>query len=951
MHTLGDNNEEFSDSTKRNERTMNYLYKLLFFSFIFMGVVIETNAKSIKSIETGYTITLVRASVISGQKHIVANSYEGTILLYAYDGKKKWENKLSGFTNHDVWCGDLNNDGNDEILTANADGYLYCLDRKGKLKWKFRSGETPLISVTVLNGKKGKFIATGGMDKNVYYLSIEGEKLETISAYDYSVQKGWGKNGKRYPKEHVHTTNFLRKAQYGNEEILIHAGAINQNSTSGALYFFRANETKPFKSLILKSKSPIGDLKVEDIDGDGYDEIYMGSSGMIKNSFVQKVDLKDFSKTIFHFKDNKKTRKSGNGYRVPQTVSIGEGKEKKLLTLFGERVLLYDTSLTGEEVEVIVGHYSFNDFWKEEHSLLLASAQSGGSCIHILQLNDQSWKKDFANLVPEGKIQKILDNTAEFRKAIQSFEPSKWDGKGEDVYFLTEKVNEGNAQVIRKIKQTDASPYFFNSKHLPHVENWDRSDFGNDFYEKRRDQRKKYTKTQQQMLDQILPLYNDAKGIAYWGGHGNDPMMISLDTEKKIIDAGGKEKKTVMIFPELEHYTPDFEYTLNHFLYPLAEYSQGRNANIYVRTKHTFWQGIIYLKMWDKLLSGEYADVFVPSMEETTDKMMDLSVAGKLGIWTSGATNSWGIRGARDNASYFRLRQHSHQMLPNHFLRNLVYAIASGAQYVNNYAVDQEYISLLYEMIEKGVLYVPKKSQLVSINPVHLSMKEPDKDYLDEGNNLKWTTFYDEEYEKANPKVFSRMNGTWPAAPVKSYDFSTYASGNKERRIDFMPKYHNGVVLITPVQEGKFADKNAPRGKLEEHLHPMYKGQLQEFITDGKSYLSSDGKKTYSADSEYYKQIENAIKEGVKSLPVRIESGEVAWVAVQTSASHIRLTLIDNGYINPDDRIAKVILQKEVKEIKDIVTNQTLKSNGKTLEVNVPCGLFRFIDITLEEEL
>ncbi|WP_172665849.1 PQQ-binding-like beta-propeller repeat protein [Flammeovirga sp. OC4] len=932
---------------------MNYLYKRLLFSSLLMCLIFPSNAGSITSIETGYTITLVRTAVIKSKTHIVANSYEGTVMLYTFEGKQKWKNKLSGFANHDVWCGDLNNDGNDEILAANADGYLYCLDEKGKLKWKFRSGETPLISVTVVDGTSGRFIATGGMDKNVYYLSTKGEKLKTISAYDYSIQKGWGNNGKRYPQEKVHTTNFLRKAQFGNEEILIHAGAINQNSTSGALYFFKANEVTPFKSIILKSKSPIGDLKVEDVDGDGYDEIYMGSSGMIKNSFVQKVDLKDFSKRIFHFKNNKLTRKSKNGYRVPQTVSIGEGKEKKMLSLFGERLLLYGTDFTGEEVEMVVGHYSFNDFWKDPQTnqLLLASAQSGGSCIHIIQLDHKSWKKDFANLVPKGKIRKILDNTANFRNAIQTFESSKWDGKGEDVYFLTEKVNDGNEEVIQRIKQTEASPYFFNSKHLPHVENWDRSGFGNDFYEKRRDRRKKYTKTQEQMLNDILPLYKGAKGIAYWGGHGNDPMMISLATEKKIIDAGGKQKKTVMIFPELEHYTSDFEYTLQHFLYPLAEYSQGKNANIYVRTKHTFWQGIVYLKMWDKLLSGEYADVFVPSMEETTDKMMDLSVAGKLGIWASGATDSWGIRGARDNASYFRLRQHSHQMLPNHFLRNLVYAMASGAQYVNNYAVDQQYLSLLYEMIEKGVLYVPKKSQLVSINPVHLSMKEPDKDYLDEGNNLKWTTFYDEEYEKANPKVFSRMNGTWPAAPVKSYDFSTYASGNKERRLDFMPKYHNGIVLITPVQEGVFADKSAPRGNLEDHLHPMYKGLLKEYITDGKNYLSSDGSSVYPANSDYYKEIEKSIQEGAKSLPIRIKSGEVAWVAVQTSPGHIRLTLIDNGYLNPDDRVAKVILQREVKEIKDIVSNQTLKAHGDVLEVTIPCGLFRFIDISLEKEL
>ena len=31
-------------------------------------------------------------------------------------------------------------------------------------------------------------------------------------------------------------------------------------------------------------------------------------------------------------------------------------------------------------------------------------------------------------------------------------------------------------------------------------------------------------------------------------------------------------------------------------------------------------------------MSGEYADVFVPSMEETTDKTMELSLAGRMGM-------------------------------------------------------------------------------------------------------------------------------------------------------------------------------------------------------------------------------------------------------------------------------------------------------------------------------
>ena len=43
-----------------------------------------------------------------------------------------------------------------------------------------------------------------------------------------------------------------------------------------------------------------------------------------------------------------------------------------------------------------------------------------------------------------------------------------------------------------------------------------------------------------------------------------------------------------------------------------------------------------------------------------------LSLAARMGLWTSGVVDDWGARCARDNASFDRLRQHSHQMLPNH---------------------------------------------------------------------------------------------------------------------------------------------------------------------------------------------------------------------------------------------------------------------------------------------
>ena len=345
------------------------------------------------------------------------------------------------------------------------------------------------------------------------------------------------------------------------------------------------------------------------------------------------------------------------------------------------------------------------------------------------------------------------------------------------------------------------------------------------------------------------------------------------------------------------------------------------------------------------------ADVFVPAMEETTDKSMELSLAARMGIWASGATNAWGARCARDNASFDRLRQHSHQMLPNHFLRTMIYSISSGAQYINNFPVDQDYMSLLWELIAKGALYVPKRSEIVSFSPVHLSMTKPHEHYINEGSNVKWLTFYEEESEQRNPMVFSRLNGTWPGAPVTEWDFSRYAAGVKERRLNFLPPYENGLVLITPPQHGIFADHDAPRGALIDHLHPIYRDIMKEFITDGRRYLSTDGKETFSADN-YYRTVESEIENAARRLPLTV-SGSVAWVAAQSSPTHLRLTLIDSGYINPKPRTATVHFHTvEPIRMLDLLSDTTFDtSNPSSVKIDMPCGLFRFIDIELNRPL
>ncbi|TWT81557.1 Lambda-carrageenase precursor [Planctomycetes bacterium CA13] len=79
---------------------------------------------AIRSYDTGHTIIHVRTGILSGQSVIGGANYEDAISAMDFDGKTLWDkpNPLTGYMVRDLWCGDVNNDGDNEILAALSDG-------------------------------------------------------------------------------------------------------------------------------------------------------------------------------------------------------------------------------------------------------------------------------------------------------------------------------------------------------------------------------------------------------------------------------------------------------------------------------------------------------------------------------------------------------------------------------------------------------------------------------------------------------------------------------------------------------------------------------------------------------------------------------------------------------------------------------------------------------------
>lgn len=932
---------------------------LLIFSVLFINFAMaKGKTDPIISIDTGHTIQKIELAQDNKETKIIAVSYVGIALSIDSKNKILWETNVSdGIYCNDIWCADITGDNRAEILLAFADGSIHCLDIDGKKLWKFQPNEIPMVSVCTIRQAKGEsYVVCGGNDTNMYYVSAKGELMETIKSTSFNsqikVNAKWNDMTRLVPN--THAVNFVRPIpQADGSDILIVNGITGHADQNSALFQFKPLEKKPFKSHKLGyGYGPVADFKVRKVNGEYL--ILFGSSGMQDNLFSMSYNpTTDETKKL---NTRPVSTKIQNGYRVvqPEVVMI-DGKQM-IISKFGPHLLTTDTKLTAKSATPYKAKFSFYDicYNEKDNAIILASCQSGGSCVHIIDMDNKSWGKAFVAINPIGKIQTILENSETLQKNIDKFTKPSYQREQIKAYLLDKSA--GMEALESKLRREYDTPVFLGSTWAAAAEDWDRAIVKGTVFETARDNRKKYTAKQEDLVANYAASYNE-NGLAAWGGHGTDPFYYDPETLKKAIDAG-KGKKSVWIWPELTIlYKKEFQTALDKLFYPFAEYGQKHNAMLNIRTKHAFCLSKFYTPLWTRFMNGDFADILIPSMEETEDKSMDLSLAGRLGIWASGVSDQWGTRCARDNPSFTRNRQYSDQNLPNHFLRNAIFHVSYGATYINNFPITTDYsyhMGMLWEMIAKGVIFIPKREEILSFSPVHLSMTNPDEVFEVESNagtsiiNISSTV---EETDK-NKFVFDRINGTWSGAKVNPWDFSAYAAGVKDRRQNFLAPYSNGVVLITPPQEGYFAAKGVKRGKLVDKLHPIYKDIMIEFITDGRNYYSADSTKVYKAD-EYYKVVEKEIKESAKLLPLTVSGDNVAWVLAQSAPRHLRLTLIDGGYLNPDDRVAKVTLNTiDAVKVIDLLDNKVFKVNksDNTITIDISCGMARFIDIELSED-
>ncbi|QUI22241.1 hypothetical protein HZI73_08000 [Vallitalea pronyensis] len=857
----------------------------------------------ITGFSTNHHIYHVKPATLTNGRGVIAASYDGKVLAYKSNGRHLWTGKTNGSFIFDLYVDDIDGDGFDESMAASADGSLYVFDKRGKLLWQHNT-KAPLYCVNTIQADHNKkHILVGGIDRTIYKLSHDGAVLDTFESETGIIR-------------HLETADM-----YGTgKEYLVAVTTVTDNSTTHALMLdvdtMQAEWTISLNAI--KKDKYIGRMVLADINKDGQCEILLPHSRKVTPG--QYIILNCHGDYIKSSTSSDEVVKRDYRMNFLSHIKMSSMGEEYILGLNQHQIIVND--LDGNLKAVYSGPASFagGAFDPETNTYYMASETSGGDAIYAMRLDHNQWGEAFENMELTGRIKDVQRNIEKIDRQLESFvKPSYQDTISSGIHIALLDV----PPELDEMTPNDAIQFADFSASWQ--EDYDRSGLS-PYWQTHKDKRKTYDKSAEELI--ALAAEWEAKGqdFSMWAGHGSDPFYMQLSTLEGILKAAPNHCK-MFIYSELSIKNEHMAYAINNQLVPLAELCQTYgSAKIFLRFKGTFWNGQYYDEAWAPLFDEKYKDVVIPSMEETNSRTQELSVAGRVGLWMTGAFDDWGGRLIEDNASYARQFEWSAQKTQSTYIRNLVYNLSLGATYFQNgLGTGRDQCELVYKLVDKGALIVPENDQILSIAPIALSMTTPDPDYIKHSiNGHNMIGFDPNNTEKY---VFDHIDPYWAGYPIAEHDISRYGYGASSRMLNFLPTTPYGFIPIISDNAGD---------------HSYFDNKI---VTDGKYFYNNLGEK--QSPDAYKDTVQTMLSNAKDALPVVVEGDQVAWTVIRVDSKHVRVILLDAGYTTPRKREATITLQNlKGKKCQDILSGEELQIQNKEINVTIPAGVFRIIDIT-----
>ncbi len=900
---------------------------LLSFAF-FPQSFAQLSERSSWSFNTGgHTVYHLECGKLSVESQAVlfTAASDGTVMCFTQSGKKLWENTENRAFPFDFDVADFDGDDNDEAVLASADGTLYAYDHEGQVRWKF-SQEAPLLQVASAVQADGTItILTGGNERKLYALSANGELLATRE-FDHVVR-------------HVRTGDI-----FGNGKPYAAVVTARSPSTLFNLHVIDAetlrdvwpepvtltNASTPSNSYQRADagiRVPVYSMLVSDLNADGQEEIALAESTHQRGVFRVYNAQGEWTMTS----SSKGVRTRAYCMNILGEIRVGTAQEKRIAGLIGNQLILYH--LDGSIDKILAAPYSFAShvFDPRTKTLFFGSSITGGDGIYALRTDKEGWEQAFANLQPEIGLARIENNIEILNQQIESFERPDYQPDPRQTTVLTKNLTERAPDTGQQLlEETFLNDFDYQNvtfaAYYTRSEDYDRSLLPGGWPTKV-DHRRSYSFSAEEIIAFAQERESRKEPFGLWAGHGHDAFIIQLPTLEKVLKTAPTMLKA-LVYAELERLDTDMQYAMETHLIPLAKLCREQGTTkIVLRNKNVFWNASIYEGFWrERLLNGEYGDVFVPSMEETNCRTQAISLSGRQGLWLLGKFDTLSSRAVTDNANFGRFWEWGAQQFQTHHVRKMALQASLGADLflVNIYQGDERDVAPFYQMVDKGVIAIPGPQDILSLSEVCLGMREPSEYILEHGRNGHHVSNYGPGESDA---VFSRLDTYWAGSPVPETDFSHYAMGSQSRRYNFLPTNPYGLIATIPAGTDISTDDR-------------WKYML---ITDGEFFYDEDGQAISAADSKV--RVEALLETSAEKLPIRVQ-GDVAWSVVRLGPNHVRILLIDSGYLEPAEREAQIMFQHlDAVWCRDILSGELLEVTDNQIKLTVPAAILRVVDI------
>ncbi|MFW5863966.1 MAG: FG-GAP-like repeat-containing protein [bacterium] len=827
------------------------------------------------------------------------------------------------------------------IFLATAGGDLIAIDEKGERLWNFHSDYPMYASAPGRFDGRSYHIACGGIDRKIFLLDTLGKKIT------------------EHPLKRF--CHLLAAADFdgdGRDELFVMDGRGEammlrvENDRFETIWDHRIQLPESYKNWEnWGGNHQSQEALAADIDGDGRAELILGDAFHNRQTVaVVSGDgaLRWVCDPQEWYANDRTWWEYFSSAFVTAVPSAKEPGELEIASVAGGLVRHF--SKDGKLLGSAESELGFAQIVSDGRTIYLASTPHGDETIYRVSLDDD-WEQIVKNLKPQGRAAQIRRTLAEIRKKTAASNRTL----DRDVKYDVEqfRLSEGNATAEAYAKTIESLEKVVPEKAFRHIVGSGRI-LENEPIKKWNGEPFNMTRFNidapmgTQTPDEIVAIARNIEQqripTMFGIGHNCNP-KISLETAERMLQAA---PGYLVGFSTAEDVSADSigDY-IEQFIGPLCDLClKYGNKQVMIKNKVLWWlDGPSMPTIYEQLFATDRRKVIVAATEESNARWGETNLMGRLGMYYAGLVSQIKARVIRDMFAPNNFYVVEYPRSGSPYLRMLVSHAVTGATSYQIFISDKikqkgmnpdaleynrlgrECAEIFMHLLGKGYIFPPRPEQMANISSVGLIMHPPSKKWLVSGHNnhRPWDAEEDEEMMKA---VYPRLHCGWGYAPLPDFAFSKIAF-NKERVFDGqVPATPYGHVLMLPCH---FDHSQIDAVKTWWHTDGIYLWQ-----EGGSKMLGEEAGQALRASFEKAKT----------NLRLQSIGEDVFYQLVKTHGGGYRLYAVDPGWMDPQDRQARFLINMPGNwQATDILNETLIPIHQNEIELPVPAGAFSIVDL------